>query len=32
LSSPDSRALELFRVLSRAGKPEIWLMGEKVLG
>ena len=32
LSSPDGRALELFRVLSRAGKPEIWLMGEKVLG
>ena len=32
LSSPDSRALELFRVLSRGGKPEIWLMGEKILG
>jgi transposase InsO family protein len=32
LSSPDGRALELFRVLSRAGKPEIWLMGEKILG
>ena len=32
LSSPDGRALELFRVLSRGGKPEIWLMGEKVLG
>jgi transposase InsO family protein len=32
LSSPDSRALELFRVLSRGGRPEIWLMGEKILG
>jgi transposase InsO family protein len=32
LSSPDGRALELFRVLSRGGKPEIWLMGEKILG
>jgi transposase InsO family protein len=32
LTSPDSRALELFRVLSRGGKPEIWLMGEKLLG
>ena len=32
LTSPDSRAVELFRVLSRGGKPEIWLMGEKILG
>jgi hypothetical protein len=32
LSSPDGRALELFRLLSRAGKLEIWLMSEKVLG
>jgi transposase InsO family protein len=32
LTSADSRALELFRVLSRGGKPEIWLMGEKILG
>ena len=32
LSSPDARALELFRVLSRGGKPELWLMGEKILG
>jgi len=32
LSSPDDRALELFRVLSRGGKPELWLMGEKILG
>jgi transposase InsO family protein len=32
LSSPDCRGLELFRVVSRAGKPEVWLMGEKLLG
>ena len=32
LTSSDSRAVELFRVLSRGGKPEIWLMGEKLLG
>ena len=32
LSSPDGRGLELFRVLSRGGKPEVWLMGEKILG
>ena len=32
LTSPENRALELFRVLSRGGKPEIWLMGEKILG
>ena len=32
LTSPDSRALELFRVLARGAKPEIWLMGEKILG
>ena len=32
LSNPDARALELFRVLSRGGKPELWLMGEKILG
>lgn len=25
------RALELFKVISTAGKPEIWLMGQKVL-
>ena len=32
LASPDGRALELFRVLSRGGKPELWLMGQKILG
>ena len=32
LSNPDTRALELFRVLSRAGQPEVWLMGHKILG
>ncbi len=29
---PDSRGLELFRVLSRGGKPQVWLMGQKILG
>lgn len=32
LTSPDSRGLDLFRVVSYAGKPQIWLMGEKILG
>ena len=32
LTSPDSRGLELFRVISYGGKPQIWLMGEKMLG
>jgi len=32
LTNPDSRGLELFRVISRGGKPQIWLMGEKILG
>jgi transposase InsO family protein len=32
LTSPDSRGLELFRVVSYGGKPQIWLMGEKILG
>jgi transposase InsO family protein len=32
LANPDTRALELFRVLSRAGQPEVWLMGHKILG
>ena len=32
LSNPDTRALELFRVLSRGGQPEVWLMGHKILG
>ncbi len=32
LTNPDSRGLELFRVISHGGKPQIWLMGEKILG
>lgn len=32
LTCPDSRGLELFRVISYSGKPQIWLMGEKILG
>jgi len=32
LTCPDSRGLELFRVVSYGGKPQIWLMGEKILG
>jgi putative transposase len=32
LTNPDSRGLELFRVISYGGKPQIWLMGEKILG
>ncbi len=32
LTSPDSRGLDLFRVVSYGGKPQIWLMGEKILG
>jgi transposase InsO family protein len=32
LTCPDSRGLELFRVISYGGKPQIWLMGEKILG
>lgn len=32
LVNPDSRGLELFRVVSYGGKPQIWLMGEKILG
>jgi len=30
--SPDNRGLELLRVVSYGGKPEVWLMGEKLLG
>ena len=26
------RALELFKVVSRDGKPEIWLLGQPLLG
>ena len=29
-TSPDARALELFRVVSRGGQPELWLLGERV--
>jgi transposase InsO family protein len=32
LTGPDSRGLELFRVVSYGGKPQIWLMGQKILG
>jgi transposase InsO family protein len=32
LAHPDSRGLELFRVVSRGGRPQVWLMGEKILG
>jgi transposase InsO family protein len=32
LNSPDSRGLELFRVLCQGGKPAVWLMGQKILG
>ena len=28
--SPDARTLELFRVVSRGGRPELWLLGERV--
>ena len=32
ISNPDSRGLDLFRVVSHGGKPQIWLMGQKILG
>lgn len=32
LTNPDSRGLELFRVISQGGSPQIWLMGQKILG
>jgi len=32
LTNPDNRGLDLFRVVSHAGKPQIWLMGEKIIG
>jgi transposase InsO family protein len=32
LTSPDSRGLDLFRVVSYGGRPQIWLMGEKIIG
>jgi putative transposase len=30
--SPDTRGLELLRVVSYGGKPQVWLMGEKLFG
>lgn len=30
--SPDNRGLELLRVVSHGGKPQVWLMGEKLFG
>lgn len=32
LTNQDSRGLELFRVVSHGGKPQVWLMGQKILG
>ncbi len=32
LTNPDSRGLTLFRVASYGGKPQVWLMGQKILG
>lgn len=32
LVNPENRGLDLFRVVSYGGKPQIWLMGEKILG
>ena len=32
LLSPDSRGLELFKVISIGGKPAVYLMGQKVFG
>jgi transposase InsO family protein len=32
LTSSDRRGLDLFRVVSYGGRPQIWLMGEKILG
>ncbi len=32
LTSVDSRGLDLFKVVSYGGKPQIWLMGKKILG
>lgn len=29
-AAPESRTLELFRVISRAGRPELWLLGDRV--
>jgi len=32
ITNPDTRGLELFRVVSHGGKPQVWLMGQKILG
>jgi hypothetical protein len=32
LTSIDRRGLDLFRVVSYGGQPQIWLMGEKIFG
>jgi len=32
LTNPDSRGLDLFRVVSYGGKSQIWLMGQKIMG
>ena len=32
LTNPDSRGLDLFRVVSHGGKTQIWLMGQKIMG
>jgi putative transposase len=32
LLAPESRALELFRVVSEGGSPKVYLMGRKILG
>jgi transposase InsO family protein len=31
ITNPDTRGLDLFRVVSHGGKPQIWLMGQKIL-
>ena len=30
--NPESRGLELFRVTSHGGQPQVFLMGKKILG
>jgi hypothetical protein len=30
--NPDLRGLDLFKVVSKAGQPEVYLMGKKVFG
>jgi len=29
-AAPQDRTLELFRVLSRGGRPELWLLGDQI--